>query len=96
MDFFWIFEFFLLDILDFLGFFGFFSKLLGLLLNVMEVTTEHQEWPIIGTTSVKSSVEGGSPLQELEVSLRSGLYLLVCYKGYIQKASAAPNQNSMG
>ena len=67
--------------------FDFFKKLLRLLLNSIEVTTEHQKWPIISTNSVKSyffaqrakkaSAKGQSPLQELEVGLRSGPYLLV-------------------
>ena len=35
-------------------FFGLFSKLLRLLLNVTEVTTEHQKWSKISTNSVKS------------------------------------------
>ena len=72
--------------MGFFGFSGFFSKLLRVLLNVTEVTTEHQKWPKIGTHSVKAffcpkgkkaSAESQSPPQELEVSPRSGLYLLV-------------------
>ena len=43
------FKFFCLDLI------GFFSKLLQLLLNLTEVTTEHQEFPKINTNSVKSS-----------------------------------------
>ena len=56
----------------------------------MEVTTEHKKLPKISTKSVKSSffarttkkasAEGQSPTQDLEVSPRSGLYLLVFYK----------------
>ena len=53
-------------------------------------TTEHQKWPKISTNSVKNicffprspkkaSTRGRSPPQVLEVSLRSGLYLLVKY-----------------
>ena len=75
-----------LDFWILFGFFGFFSKLLGLLLNVREVTTEHGKWPKISTNSVKSSffawrkkvlAEGRSPSQELEVSPSSGLYLVL-------------------
>ena len=68
-------------------FFCFFSKLLRLLLKVTEVTTEHQKWPKISENSIKSPTFaqrakkapalGRSPPQELEVSPRSGLYLLV-------------------
>ena len=50
-------------------------KLVMLLLTFTEVTTEHQKWPNIGTNSVKSLAQ--SPPQELEVSPRSSLYLLV-------------------
>ena len=73
-----------LDLFDFI--FLFFSKLLTLLINFTEVTTEHQKWPKIITNSVKrrffarrpkkASAEGLSSPQELEVSPRSGLYLL--------------------
>ena len=69
---------------------GFFSKLLRLLINITEITTEHQKWLKISTNSVKSSFfvrrakkassEGRSPPQELEVSPHSGLYLLVTVK----------------
>ena len=45
------------------------------LLNILEITTEHQKWPKISTNSVKSL--GQNPPHELEVSPRSGLYLLV-------------------
>ena len=38
-----------------LRFLGLFSNLLRLLLNVMEVTTEHRKWPLMSTNSVKSS-----------------------------------------
>ena len=38
-----------------LFFFGIFSNLLKLLLNAMEVTTEHQKRPKISRNSVKSS-----------------------------------------
>ena len=51
-------------------------------------TTEHQKWPKISWNSIEStyfsrrakeaSDEGRSPPQELEESLRSGLYLQVC------------------
>ena len=59
---------------------------LRLLLKVTEVTTEHQKRHKIGKkNSIKSFFSaqrvkktfGRSPLQELEVSLLSGLYLLV-------------------
>ena len=66
--------------------FLFCSKLLRLLINVTEVTTEHQKWLKISTNSVKSPKGkkslglGRSPPQELEVSPRSGLYLLVRIK----------------
>ena len=49
----------------------------------MEVTTEHQKWRKISTNSVISSFDSAecrSPQQELEVSPRSGLYLLVFLK----------------
>ena len=93
-DFFWIFWNFwdfwnLYFFLGSLRFLGLFSKLLKLLLNVIEVTTEHQKWPLMSTNSVKSSffpqrvkkasAESQSPLQELEVSPRNGLYLLVIF-----------------
>ena len=62
--------------------------LLMLLLKVTEVTTEHKKWPKISNNSIKSSFSDQreeknplaidrSPLEELEGSLRSGLYLLV-------------------
>ena len=51
---FWIFIFFW-TFLIFFGCFVFFSKLLRLLINVMEVTTEPQKWVIIGRNTVKSS-----------------------------------------
>ena len=69
------------DIFRFLiAFLGLFSKLLRLLLNVMEVTTEHQKLATISTNSDKRFFflpEGQNSLQELEVSPHSGLYLLV-------------------
>ena len=91
---FWIFlDFFiLLDFLIFLiffcffGFFLFCSKLLRLLINVTEVTTEHQKWLKISTKDVKGPKGKKSlglsrrPPQELEVSPRSELYLLVRIK----------------
>ena len=64
------------------------SKLIRLLRNLMEVTTEHQKWPKISTNSVKALLlpegqktlgNGRSPRQEQEVSPRSELYLLVIY-----------------
>ena len=69
----------------FVGFFGFLSKLLRLLLKVTEVTTKHQKLPKISKNCLKSFFlpEGQSPPQELEESLRSGLYLLVCLKIYL-------------
>ena len=83
LKFFGFFYFFL----DFFGFLGFFSKLLMLLLKVTKVTTGHQKLPKMGQNSIissffarrakKASAEGRSPPQELEVSPRSGLYLLV-------------------
>ena len=58
-----------------------------LLLKVTKVTTGHQKLPKMGQNSIissffarrtkKASAEGRSPPQELEVSPRSGLYLLV-------------------
>ena len=62
--------------MDRFEFFGFFSKLLRLLLNVTEVTTEQQKWPKISTNSVKSLGPRPKP-SELEVGPRSGLHLLV-------------------
>ena len=63
------------------------SKLLRVLLKVTGVSTEHRKWPKISKNSIKSplfarrakkaSAGGRSPPQELEVNLRSGLYLLV-------------------
>ena len=82
---FWWFKFFL-DIF-------FLPKLLRLLLKVIEVSTEHQKWPKISKNHEKpffaqrvkiALAVGQSPPQELEVSLRSGQYLLVCLKIYIQ------------
>ena len=87
LDFCGVFRFLEIYCFDIFLFFFFFSKLLRLLLNVTEVTTEHQKWPKISTNSVKSSfiarrgkkasAEGRSPSQELEVSPRSRLYLIV-------------------
>ena len=61
-----------------------------LLLKVTKVTTGHQKLPKMGQNSIISSffarraknasAEGRSPPQELEVSPRSGLYLLVVVK----------------
>ena len=61
-----------------------------LLLKVTKVTTGHQKLPKMGQNSIispffarrakKASAEGRSPPQELEVSPRSGLYLLVTPK----------------
>ena len=66
------------------------SNLLRLLIKVTEVTTEHQKWPKVSQKSIKSpffarraknaSDGGRSPPQELEVSPRSGLYLLMFSK----------------
>ena len=74
---------------------GFFSKLLMLLLKVTKVTTGHQKLPKMGQNSIiisffarrakKASAEGQSPPQELEVSPRSGLYLLVVDKRWTIK-----------
>ena len=75
----------------FVGIFALFSNLLRLLLKVVKVTTEHQKLPKMSTSCMKSffllpksqkkaSTEGQSFLQELEVSLGSGLYLLVYTK----------------
>ena len=60
------------------------------LLNITEVTTEHQKWPKISTKSVespffaprakKASVEDRSPPPELKVGLCSGPYLHVLIK----------------
>ena len=44
----------------------------------MEITTEHQKWPNISRSSVKSLTQRPSPQ---EVHPRSGLYLLVLVKG---------------
>ena len=59
-----------------------------LLIKVTEVITEHQKWPKICKNNIKShvfaqrakiaSAVGQSPPQQLEVSPRSVLYLLVC------------------
>ena len=70
-------------------FFWFLSKLLRLPLNVTTITTRHQKLPKMGQNSIKSSsfcpkgqkktsAEGQSPPQELEVGPHSGPYLLVC------------------
>ena len=58
-----------------------------LLLKVTKVTTGHQNLPKMGQNSIvtsffarrakKTSAEGRSPLQELEVGPHSGTYLLV-------------------
>ena len=69
-------------------FFGFFSKLLRLLLKVTKVTIGHQTWPKMDQSSItsyfiaqrankKASAKGWSPPQELKVSPRSRMYLLV-------------------
>ena len=73
----------------FLDFF-FWLLLLKLLLKVTKVTTGHQKLPKMGQNSIlrsflarrakKASAEGRSPPQELEVSPRSGLYLLVYFQ----------------
>ena len=76
---------------------GFLSKLLRLLLKVTKVTTGNQKMPKMGQNSIISPffarraknalAEGRSPPQELEVSPRSGLYLLVFLK---TKADSIP------
>ena len=59
------------------------SKFLKLLLKGTEVTTEHQKIPKISFKSIKKACFclqkslGKSPLQKLEESPFSGLYLLV-------------------
>ena len=70
-----------------------------LILKVTEVNTEHKKWPKISKNRIKSpffarrakkALAGGRiPPQELEVSRRSGLYLLVFIKIqiYIDKIS---------
>ena len=78
---------------DSLRFFGLFSKVLRLLPNFMEVTTEHQKWSKESTTSINSSflaqrtkkalAEGQSHPQEPVVSQHSGLYLLVTYQSRV-------------
>ena len=69
--------------LDFLWILCIFSKLLRLLLSIMYVSIEHQKWPKMSTNSIKrpnkSLGKGQSPPQELEVSLHSGLDLLVSF-----------------
>ena len=84
--------------------FGFFSKVLRLLLNVMEVTIEHQKCPKISTNrgkrsffagrAKKASDKGQSPPQELEVSPRSRLYFLVNYNGKKDKISLRSRSES--
>ena len=66
----------------FFVFLGIFLKLLRLLLKVNEVTNGHQKWPKISKNSIKSPflLEGQNKPRELEVSPRSGLYLLVFIK----------------
>ena len=62
--------------------------LLRSLLKVTEVNTKHQKWPKIRENNQKKAFFGPkkvsavvqSPPQELEVSPRSGLYLLVIPK----------------
>ena len=94
MDFLDFLDFF--DFFDFLKFFGFFYffldffGFLGFFFKVTNVTTGHQKLPKMGQNSIisfffarrakKTSAEGRSPPQELEVSPRSGLYLLVLLK----------------
>ena len=64
-----------------------FFKLLRFLLKVTKVTTGYQKWPEIGQNSIirfifawwAKKALGRSPLQELEVGLRSGPYLLVSF-----------------
>ena len=78
LEFFWDF---------FLPCFKIIFKVAKLLLKITKVTTEHQKWPKIRISSVKSfffslkdkktSAEGRSPPQELEVSPQSRLYFLV-------------------
>ena len=89
LDVFWIFGFFEIfwNYLDFFGFIFFWLLLLMLLLKITKVTTGHKKLPKMGQNSIissffarrakKASAEGRSPPQELEVSPRSGLYLLV-------------------
>ena len=59
--------------------------LLRLLLNVTEVTTEHQKWPKISTKSMKSSFF--ARMAKKKVSPRSGLYLLVGNKSLASRTS---------
>ena len=86
-EFFWIF-------FGFLCFFWFLSKLLRLLLNVTTVTTGHQKLSKIGQNSIKSPFFpvgkksfGQSPPQELEVGPRSGPYILVELKSFMETLS---------
>ena len=65
----------------FLGHFGFFFKLPRFIFKVTKVITGHQRWP--KNWPKKPLAKGRSPLEELEVGLRSGLYLLVLFKAYI-------------
>ena len=79
------FDFFLALISSVFGFcLDFLQSNYWLLLKTTEGTTEHQKWPKIGTNTVKSTFLarkkkslGRCPPQELEVSPRIGLYLLV-------------------
>ena len=57
-----------------LGNFWIFSKLPRLPLKVLEVTTEHQKWPLKSTNSKKGTF---FVQRAKKVSPRSGLYLLV-------------------
>ena len=62
----------------------------------MEVTTEQQKWRKISTNSVISTfalAKYRSPQQKLEVSPRSGLYLLVFLKESMEMNLKSPTIN---
>ena len=87
--FFFLFKTFGVVLIFFIFFYRFiiFFKLLRLLLNNMEVTTEHQKWHRISRNSVKgyffarrakkALAEGRSPPQEPDVCPCCSIYLLV-------------------
>ena len=51
-------------------FFVLFSKFLRLILNITEVTTEHQRWPKISTNSMKNSVPSSFSYRILQLAVK--------------------------
>ena len=82
--------------MDFFGFFS--SNLVRLLLKVTEVTTENQKLPKINKKKALKALfllkgqKNLGPLQELDESPRSGLYLLVQIKSRYDKTTHSSSE----